>query len=225
MGRSGIGKTSLLHAAAELLPVSAGRVAVQGRRAVVFQEPRLLPWRSALDNAALGLKALGVPRRQRRERAAALLHEFGLRGDDLQKRPNALSGGMRQRVSIARALAIEPAVLLLDEPFAALDAGLRAALQLQLREAVARRHLATLLVTHDVVEAVRVADRIMLLEGRPATLRPTLLRPRLPAAPAGGAVSDAAVFEVCAMLLRQPGVAPTLGLQAAETQQAASPAG
>ncbi|CAH2603268.1 ATP-binding cassette domain-containing protein [Rhodovastum atsumiense] len=211
MGRSGIGKTSLLHAAAGLLPVSAGRIAVRGRRAVVFQEPRLLPWRSALDNAALGLKALGVPRPARRERAASLLRELGLRDEDLLKRPHALSGGMRQRVAIARALAVEPAVLLLDEPFAALDAGLRAELQQRLREAVRRRHLATLLVTHDVVEAVRVGDRVALLAGRPAGLLPPLPLTR-PAA------TDAAVFEACAGLLRRPGVAEALGLLAQARQ-------
>jgi NitT/TauT family transport system ATP-binding protein len=218
MGRSGIGKTSLLHAAAGLLPVQAGRITIAGRRALVFQEPRLLPWRSALDNAALGLKALGVPRAKRREQAAALLTELGLRPSDLDKKPHALSGGMRQRVAIARALATEPAVLLLDEPFAALDAGLRAELQHQLRTAVTTRRLATLLVTHDVVEAVRVGDRIAFLAERPAHLLAEPAPLRLSRATGGGA-SDATVFDACAALLRNPIAARALGLRAASRRE------
>ena len=207
MGRSGIGKTSLLHAAAGLLPLSAGRITVNGRLAMVFQEPRLLGWRSALDNAAIGLKALGVPRRERHERAETLLREVGFRSGDLDKPPRALSGGMQQRVAIARALAIEPAALLLDEPFAALDPGLRAELQHCLRSAVAHRGLATLLVTHDLIEAVRLGGRLVLLAGRPAIVA---LEQPLPALPTGA--SDAAVFEACAVLLRSPVLAEGLGL-------------
>ena len=207
MGRSGIGKTSLLHAAAGLLPPRAGGITVNGRRAMVFQEPRLLGWRSALDNAALGLKALGVARRERRERAEALLRELGLRSIDLPKPPRALSGGMQQRVAIARALAIEPAVLLLDEPFAALDPGLRAELQHCLGGVVARRGVAAVLATHDLIEAVRLGGRLVLLAGRPAVM--TLTQP-LPALPSPS--TDAAVFEACAALLRLPTIAEGLGL-------------
>ena len=207
MGRSGIGKTSLLHAAAGLLPPRAGGITVNGRRAMVFQEPRLLGWRSALDNAALGLKALGVARRERRERAEALLRELGLRSIDLPKLPRALSGGMQQRVANARALAIEPAVLLLDEPFAALDPGLRAELQHCLRDVVARRGVAAVLATHDLIEAVRLGGRLVLLAGRPAVVRVTQPLPALP-----DPSTDAAVFEACAMLLRSPAVAEGLGL-------------
>ena len=206
MGRSGIGKTSLLHVAAGLLAPSAGRVVVSGRLTMVFQEPRLLPWRSALDNAALGLRALGMPRAERRACAATLLHELGLDAGHFPKLPHALSGGMRQRVAIARALAVEPAVLLLDEPFAALDAGLRTDLQQHLRTAVARRGVAALLATHDLVEAVRLGGRLVVLGGWPA--RP-VLQLALPVAD-----TDAEVFAVCADLLRRPDIAAGLGLAA-----------
>ncbi len=208
MGRSGIGKTSLLQAAAGLLPLAAGVVSLGGRLGVVFQEPRLLPWQNALDNAALGLKALGHGRAARRCQAAALLQELGLDGAHLLKRPAALSGGMQQRVAIARALAMQPAVLLLDEPFSALDPGLRRELQLLLRDAIARRRLSTLLVTHDVVEAVRLGGRLVLLAGDPAGI---VLQQALPSVDAG---SDAAVFEACGRLLRSSGIAAALGLQA-----------
>ena len=207
MGRSGIGKTSLLRAAAGLLQVEQGRVLVDGRRAMVFQEPRLLDWRSAVDNAALGLKAQGMTRRERQDRAEALLLELGFQAHDLSKRPDALSGGMRQRVAIARALAIEPALLLLDEPFAALDPGLRRELQYTLRQAVTRRGVSALLATHDLVEAVRLGGRLVLLAGQPATI---LIDRKM--ANLSSELTDAAIFDVCAMLLRSHDFAAGLGL-------------
>lgn len=206
MGRSGVGKTSLLRLAAGLVAPTRGTVTADGRLAMVFQEPRLLPWRSALDNAALGLRALGLPRAARREKAATLLAELGLRPADLAKRPAALSGGMRQRVALARALAVAPAALLLDEPFAALDPGLRAEAQASLRATVARHRVATLMVTHDLLEAVRVGGRLAVLAGRPARI--VLTRP-LPVA-----TDAAAAFAACAELLRDPRLAAALGLAA-----------
>ena len=173
---------------------------------MVFQEPRLLPWRSALDNAALGLKALGVARSARRAQAAALLAEHGLTAADLDKRPAALSAGMRQRVAIARALAVRPAVLVLDKPFAALDPGLRAELQHLLRALVARLGVAAMLSTHDLVEAVRLGGALVLPAGNPAG---TALCHALPAC-----ADDAAVFETCGALLRCPAIAAGLGLAA-----------
>lgn len=169
LGPSGCGKTSLLRLACGLARASGGRIAnTFARTAVVFQEPRLLPWWSALDNAAFGLAASGVPPAERRARAAALLGRFGFSAADLRKRPPALSGGMQGRVAIARALMVSPDLVLMDEPFAALDVGLRRDLQTLVRAAVIETGLAALFVTHDVTEAVRLADRLVVLSPRPA---------------------------------------------------------
>ncbi|NVO15182.1 MAG: ATP-binding cassette domain-containing protein [Rhodoplanes sp.] len=169
LGPSGCGKTSLLRLACGLARASHGRIAnTFARTAVVFQEPRLLPWWSALDNAAFGLAANGVRTAERRARAAALLGRFGFSATDLHKRPPALSGGMQGRVAIARALMVAPDLVLMDEPFAALDVGLRRDLQDVVRAAVTETGLAALFVTHDVTEAVRLADRLVVLSPRPA---------------------------------------------------------
>ncbi|BBF93119.1 ABC transporter ATP-binding protein [Blastochloris tepida] len=169
LGRSGCGKTTSLRLAAGLVAPASGRVENRFRRtATVFQEPRLLPWADATDNAAFGLAALGVGRDERRARAAGLLTGFGFAPGDLGKRPAELSGGMQSRVAIARAFAVEPDLVLMDEPFAALDVGLRRELQDLVREAVERRGTAALFVTHDVTEAIRLADRILVLSPRPA---------------------------------------------------------
>jgi NitT/TauT family transport system ATP-binding protein len=181
LGRSGCGKTTALRLAAGLVRPGAGRIDNRFRRtAMVFQEPRLLPWASARDNAAFGLAALGVAREERRARAAELLTTFGFAPADLDKRPAQLSGGMQSRVAIARAFAIEPDLVLMDEPFVALDVGLRRDLQDLVRETVDRRGSAVLFVTHDVTEAIRLADRILVLSPRPA--RVVLDRPAAPLA-------------------------------------------
>ena len=139
LGASGCGKTTLLRLAARSLAPSAGRINNRfARVAVVFQEPRLMPWADALDNAAFGLKALGWAAAPRRAKARELLLRLGLRDSDLSKRPPALSGGMRQRVALARAMAIEPDLILMDKPFSALDLGLRRQLQDLLRAEVER---------------------------------------------------------------------------------------
>ena len=169
LGRSGCGKTTLLGLAAGTRVPQAGRVENRFKRtAMVFQEPRLMPWASALDNAAFGLKALGAERTARRAQAEAILTRLGFGAHDLAKKPQALSGGMQQRVAIARALAVSPDLLLMDEPFSALDVGLRAELQALVRRAVVEAGLAVPLVTHDVTEAVRLSDRIVVLSPRPA---------------------------------------------------------
>jgi NitT/TauT family transport system ATP-binding protein len=179
LGRSGCGKTTALKLAAGLVKPEGGRIDNRfGRTAMVFQEPRLLPWASARDNAAFGLAALGVPLKARRARAADLLRSFGFSPADLDKRPAELSGGMQSRVAIARAFATEPDLVLMDEPFAALDVGLRRDLQDLVREIVDRRGSAVLFVTHDVTEALRLADRILVLSPRPA--RVVLDRPASP---------------------------------------------
>jgi NitT/TauT family transport system ATP-binding protein len=130
IGASGCGKTTLLRLAAGAVAPSSGQVDNRyARTASVFQAPRLLPWSDAVDNAAFGLKALGLDRRARRARAEAILMRLGLGVADLSKKPAALSGGMAQRVAFARALAVAPDLLLMDEPFGALDIGLRLKMQ------------------------------------------------------------------------------------------------
>jgi sulfonate transport system ATP-binding protein len=176
IGRSGCGKSTLLKIVAGLDSGASGNVSVNGERAIVFQDPRLLPWRSVWRNVALGLN--GPPARQK-SRALAALDEVGLaaRADAW---PLTLSGGEAQRVAIARALVRTPDLLLLDEPFAALDALTRLKMQRQVADLWSRHRVATLFVTHDVEEAILLADRILLVEdGRIAEeVRVDLPRPR-----------------------------------------------
>lgn len=161
LGESGCGKTTLLRALAGLDPVDGGSITAPRRPAVVFQEHRLLPWDSLWRNVSLGLKAADA-----RERAAAALAEVGL-GDRLDDWPRNLSGGQAQRVALARALVQQPELLLLDEPFAALDALTRIRMHELVRELVASHRPGVLLVTHDVDEAIALADRILVMrEGR-----------------------------------------------------------
>jgi sulfonate transport system ATP-binding protein len=161
LGESGCGKTTLLRALAGLDPVDGGRIVAPRRPAVVFQEHRLLPWDSLWRNVSLGLDV-----KEPRERAAAALAEVGL-GDRLDDWPRNLSGGQAQRVALARALVQQPELLLLDEPFAALDALTRIRMHDMVRELVANHRPGVLLVTHDVDEAIALADRILVMrEGR-----------------------------------------------------------
>jgi sulfonate transport system ATP-binding protein len=161
LGESGCGKTTLLRALAGLDPIDGGRIVAPRRPAVVFQEHRLLPWDSLWRNVSLGLHATDA-----RVRAAAALAEVGL-GDRLDDWPRNLSGGQAQRVALARALVQQPELLLLDEPFAALDALTRIRMHDLVRELVASHRPGVLLVTHDVDEAIALADRILVMrEGR-----------------------------------------------------------
>ncbi|RED26065.1 NitT/TauT family transport system ATP-binding protein [Rhodopseudomonas thermotolerans] len=163
MGPSGSGKSTLMALAAGLLMPDAGAVhRCSTRLGMVFQDPALLPWRTALDNVAFPLIALGLQKRERRERARAMLANVGLSGDDAGKYPRQLSGGMRQRVALARALVIEPDLLLCDEPFSALDALVRAELWRILRGIHARSGLTMLIVTHDGPEAMQ-CDHLAIL--------------------------------------------------------------
>ncbi|MET0313617.1 MAG: ABC transporter ATP-binding protein [Hansschlegelia sp.] len=157
LGESGCGKTTLLRALSGLDPIDGGAVDAPRRPAVVFQEHRLLPWDSLWRNVSLGQPEQGA-----RERAAAALSEVGL-GDRLDDWPRNLSGGQAQRVALARALVQEPELLLLDEPFAALDALTRLRMQQLVKELIARHRPGVLLVTHDVDEAIALADRILLM--------------------------------------------------------------
>ncbi|WP_322994027.1 ABC transporter ATP-binding protein [Castellaniella sp.] len=164
VGPSGCGKTTILQIAAGLVDPRKGRVHRHYRRhAVVFQEPRLLPWMTTRDNIAYGLKVGGTPKNSRHAIAEARALEVGLDHDDLDKYPVQLSGGMRQRAAVARALAVEPDVIFFDEPFTAVDVGLRRVLQDLVISAARRAHFSALFVTHDLAEAVRVAHRLIVL--------------------------------------------------------------
>ncbi len=166
VGASGCGKTTLLSLVAGLDQPTAGALTVTGRTALMFQEAALLPWRSAGQNVELALKLRGVPRSDRRERARELLSLVHL-ADFADTAPHELSGGMRQRVALARALAQDADVLLMDEPFGALDAITRDVLHDEIERIAAERRLTVLFVTHNVREASRLGDRIVLLSSRP----------------------------------------------------------
>ena len=167
IGASGCGKSTLLSLVAGLEAPTSGTVSTGGRRvAFMFQEPALFPWLTAAQNVALPLRANGVGRSERRQRVGDLLDSVRL-GGFADRRPHELSGGMRQRVALARALAQDAEVLLMDEPFGALDAMTRDLLH-ELLEGIWRRQgFSVLFVTHEVREAVRLGDRVVLLSSRP----------------------------------------------------------
>ena len=177
IGHSGCGKSTVLSMTAGLTPITAGWIFLANRevtgpgpdRGVVFQAPCLLPWMTALENVALGVDQVysDRPRKERREIAAHYLDLIGL-GDALHKRPAELSGGMRQRVGLARAFALDPKVLLLDEPFGMLDALTRMELQQVLLELWRRDKKTALMVTHDVDEALFLSDRVAMMTNGPA---------------------------------------------------------
>src|SRR6202140_3351819 len=171
IGPSGCGKTTALRVAMGLDPASGGRVTVDGRevhgcghdRGMVFQHAELLPWLSAKQNVMFGLEMKGMHGAELRETAKKYLELVGLASSQ-NRRPHQLSGGMKQRVGIAGALAIDPKVLLMDEPFGALDAQTRESMQAELLEIHARTKKTILFVTHDLDEAVLIADRIVVMK-------------------------------------------------------------
>jgi sulfonate transport system ATP-binding protein len=169
LGRSGSGKSTLLRVLAGLDDQVTGSVKVPRSRAVVFQNPRLLPWRRALANVTFALPDAGPDAPSRTARGQAALEEVGL-ADKTRAWPLSLSGGEAQRVSLARALVREPDLLLLDEPFGALDALTRLKMYGLLHDLWARRHMAVLHVTHDVDEAILLADRVVVLSGGKVSL-------------------------------------------------------
>ena len=174
VGPSGCGKSTLLRLFAGLTEPTAGEVLYDGEpvagpsreRAMVFQEFNLFPWRTVRENVTFGLEMAGVGRAERRERAAETLALVGLEAD-ADRYPDALSGGMRQRVGLARALAVDPGVLLMDEPFGSLDARTRATLQRELIAIHARERTTVLFVTHDIDEALLLADRVLVMTDDP----------------------------------------------------------
>lgn len=191
LGPSGCGKSTILRALAGLLPIAAGAAEVDGtpiggpgpQCAMVFQEDALLPWRSARRNVEFALAMRGVRRAERRAEAAESLRQVGL-DEFADHLPGRLSGGMRQRVQLARTLAAKPRVMLMDEPFGALDAQTRADMQRLLVSVWEQHRMTVLFVTHDVDEALLIADRIVLLTARPATIIRTVEidQPRSPGA-------------------------------------------
>jgi NitT/TauT family transport system ATP-binding protein len=202
LGPSGCGKSTLLQILAGLLAPSAGSVwfegpPVSGRpvTAMVFQEFALFPWRTVQANVEFGLEELGVPRAERAARARRHVALTGLAGFE-GKYPHQLSGGMRQRVGIARALAVDPAVLLMDEPFSALDAQTRQLMQEELLAIWERTRKTIVYVTHNIQEAVFMADRVVVLSRRPgrvmAEIPIGLGRPRTEAMAADPASTHAA---------------------------------
>ena len=177
LGPSGCGKSTALRLLGDLLPVQTGSVTVAGRTpaeaaghlAYVFQQPRLLPWRNALANAAFGVEMRHpeIPRSEREDRARRQLERVGL-GEDMAKMPLMLSGGERQRVAIARALALDPDIILMDEPFSALDPNIRTRLRDQIIELWQQSGKTVIFVTHDMDEALYLADRIVVFSPKPA---------------------------------------------------------
>jgi NitT/TauT family transport system ATP-binding protein len=189
IGPNGCGKSTFLRVAAGLLAPAAGSVVLDGdairepdpRIGLVFQEPRLLPWRSVADNVAWPLQLAGWPRERRESRIAELLDAVGLE-EQAALRPVQLSGGLRQRAAIARSLALSPEVLLLDEPFSALDALTRERFNLDLLRLQERTAATVVIVTHSIPEAILVADRVVVMTARPgrvaAEVRIDVPRPR-----------------------------------------------
>src|SRR5438105_7254935 len=181
VGPSGCGKTTFLSVVDGLISATAGRILVDGvavarpgpDRAVVFQDASLLPWRTVLGNVLYGLECIGVPRREARERAAHFVALVGLAGFE-HNYPYELSGGMQQRVNLARALVMDPKILLMDEPFASLDAQTRELMQEELLQIWVKAKKTVLFVTHQIDEAIYLSDRVAVFSIRPGRVKETI---------------------------------------------------
>ena len=173
VGPSGCGKTTFLSVVDGLIPATAGTITVDGRevnapgpdRAMVFQDASLLPWRTVLGNVVYGLECQRVPAREARERARHFIDMVGLSGFE-QHYPHELSGGMQQRVNLARALVMDPQILLMDEPFAALDAQTRELMQEELLQIWLKARKTVLFITHQIDEAIFLSDRVVVFTAR-----------------------------------------------------------
>jgi NitT/TauT family transport system ATP-binding protein len=178
IGESGCGKTTLLRIVQGLIRLDAGSIEVDGvtvkkpgrDRGFVFQQASLLPWRTARQNIEFGLELQGVPKAERTQRASELLALVGL-SHAADQLPHQLSGGMQQRVGLARAMAIDPEILLMDEPFSALDAQTREVMQAELLRIQAETHKTTLFVTHDLDEAIYLSNRVVVLAAKPGRVK------------------------------------------------------
>jgi NitT/TauT family transport system ATP-binding protein len=178
VGPSGCGKSTFLNAVDGLLPISSGTLTLNGHsinrpgrdRAMVFQQPNLLPWRTVMGNVVYGLELQHRPMREAREHAQQFIELVGLHGF-AHAYPSELSGGMQQRVNLARALATDPQMLLLDEPFAALDAQTREFMQLELLRVWSETRKTAIFITHDIKEAIYLADRVAVFSARPGRVR------------------------------------------------------
>ena len=181
VGPSGCGKTTFLSVVDGLIPATAGTITVDGRevsapgpdRAMVFQDASLLPWRTVMGNVVYGLECQRVPARQARERARHFIDMVGLSGFE-QHYPHELSGGMQQRVNLARALVMDPQILLMDEPFAALDAQTRELMQEELLQIWLKARKTVLFITHQIDEAIFLSDRVVVFTARPGRVRQIL---------------------------------------------------
>ena len=181
VGPSGCGKTTFINALDGLLPLTSGTLSLDGRlihkpgrdRAMVFQQPSLLPWRTVTGNIIYGLEIQGIERGEARKVAQRYVELVGLGGFE-ESYPLELSGGMQQRVNLARALAVDPEVLLLDEPFAALDAQTRETMQHELLRVWNETRKTAVFITHDIVEAVYLADRVIVFTARPGKVKEIL---------------------------------------------------
>lgn len=189
IGPSGCGKTSLLRIIGGLIPPNGGEVLIDGRpisgpgpdRSIVFQNFRLLPWRKVLGNVEMGLEINGTEKSQRRELSKKVVDLVGLSGFE-NHYPVELSGGMQQRVGLARALVVNPAILLMDEPFGSVDAQTREQLQTELLKLWSKTRKTVIFITHDIDEAIYLGDKIIIISSRPGMVQETvtvdLPRPR-----------------------------------------------
>jgi NitT/TauT family transport system ATP-binding protein len=178
IGPSGCGKSTLLKLISGLDRPSAGQVLIEGHEVrgpqtkvgFMLQKDLLLPWRTVIENVMVGLEVRGAPREERREKAMNLIRMVGLDGFEAAY-PKHLSGGMRQRVALARTLAVEPEILLLDEPLSALDYQTKLNMEEELVRILRERDITVLLITHDIAEAVSVSDRVLVCSGRPGRIK------------------------------------------------------
>jgi len=209
VGPSGGGKTTLLRLCAGLLDRQEGSIENSFEtQSIAFQDPRLLPWKNVIDNISFGLKALGVDKKEQIRRAREIALRFDLEEDDFDKFPKELSGGMSQRVSFARALVTKPQLLFLDEPFSALDIGLKRELQNHIIELIDKQEITIFFITHDIMEAIRLSDKILLLEPDPGRIVKTFTfdRPQ-------SQRDDTYIYNETAKLLSDPYIIETFELE------------